>query len=547
MSRTTLMAQLMRLARLSAHCEATGQSAQEAIERAAEQGEGLGDAGRRRFAQGATAAAAVAATGAMAPGAFAKVGAIRTAWKRATTTENVAVVGAGLAGLSAATELARRGIAARVFEADNRVGGRVHSVRGVFPGQVAKLGGEFIGTSHHMMLGYARMLGLTLEDASLFPGSRYFDFGGQRYTEAQMVEEFRGFAASMRQDLGTLGTPTADRFTEAESLYDYMSLDDYLILHGAGDRLRKLVGAAYATEYGTGIDQTSALSFLRFAHADKRSKFAAFGAQADVHLHIVEGTDRIATGLAERLPVPPTLGHRLVAIHKRANGKIRLTFDVAGKSVQSEHDAVVMTLPFTVLRRIHLDSSLGLPAWKRFAINSAVAGDNSKLMVGFKQSFWYTRHGLNGSGYSDRPGLQATWETNAIKGGAEGGILTRYLGGQAARTQDDRRQQSNANRFLRDLEAVLPGALNAARRDGNGHLVTAGANWSTNPLSRGSYASTRPGYFTTAAHHEAKPIGNLMFAGDHTSSFYEWQGCMEGAALSGLRAAGEVFGFLRTR
>ncbi len=547
MSRTTLMAQLMRLARLSAHCETTGQSAQEAIERDAEQGEGLGDAGRRRFAQGATAAAAVAATGAMAPGAFAKVGAIRTAWKRATTTENVAVVGAGLAGLSAATELARRGISARVFEADNRVGGRVHSVRGVFPGQVAELGGEFIGTSHHMMLGYARMLGLTLEDASLFPGSRYFDFGGQRYTEAQMVEEFRGFAASMRQDLGTLGTPTADRFTEAESLYDYMSLDDYLILHGAGDRLRKLVGAAYATEYGTGIDQTSALSFLRFAHADKRSKFAAFGAQADVHLHVVEGTDRIATGLAERLPVPPTLGHRLIAIHKRANGKIRLTFDVAGKSVQSDHDAVVMTLPFTVLRRIHLDSSLGLPAWKRFAINSAVAGDNSKLMVGFKQSFWYTQHGLNGSGYSDRPGLQATWETNAIKGGAEGGILTRYLGGQAARTQDDRRQQSNANRFLRDLEAVLPGALNAARRDGNGHLVTAGANWSANPLSRGSYASTRPGYFTTAAHHEAKAIGNLMFAGDHTSSFYEWQGCMEGAALSGLRAAGEVFGFLRAR
>lgn len=542
MSRTTLMAQLMRLARLSAHCEATGQSAQEAIER-----DDLGDAGRRRFAQGATAAAAVAATGAMAPGAFAKVGRIRTAWKRATATENVAVVGGGLSGLAAATELARRGISARIFEADNRIGGRVHSVRGVFPGQVAELGGEFIGTSHNVMLGYARMLGLTLEDASLFPGNRYFDFGGQRYSEAQMVEEFRGFAASMREDLGTLGTPTADRFTEAESLYDYMSLDDYLQLHGAGDTLRKLIGAAYATEYGTGIDQTSALSFLRFAHADKRSKFAAFGTQADVHLHVVEGNDRIATGLAERLPVPPTLGHRLVAVHKRADGRIRLTFDVAGRSVQSDHDAVVLTLPFTVLRHVHMDASLGLPVWKRFAINSAVAGDNSKLMVGFRESFWYTRHGMNGSGYSDRPTLQATWETNAVKGGAEGAILTRYLGGSIARTQDDTRLQLEASRFLVDLESVLPGAMRGARVDGNGHILTAGTNWSVNPLSKGSYASTRPGYFTTSAHNEAKPIGNLMFAGDHTSSFYEWQGFMEGAALSGLRAASEVFGFLRGR
>ena len=546
MSRTTLMAQLMRLARLSAHCEATGQSAQEAIERDAER-EALGDAGRRRFAQGATAAAAIAATGAMAPGAFAKVGRIRTAWKRATATENVAVVGGGLSGLAAATELARRGISARIFEADNRIGGRVHSVRGVFPGQVAELGGEFIGTSHNVMLGYARMLGLTLEDASMFPGSRYFDFGGQRYSEAQMVEEFRGFAVSMRQDLGTLGTPTADRFTEAESLYDYMSLDDYLQLHGAGDTLRKLIGAAYATEYGTGIDQTSALSFLRFAHADKRSKFAAFGTQADVHLHVVEGNDRIATGLAERLPVPPTLGHRLVAMHKRANGQIRLTFDVAGRSVQSDHDAVVLTLPFTVLRRIHLDASLGLPAWKRFAINSAVTGDNSKLMVGFRESFWYTRHGLNGSGYSDRPGLQATWETNAVKGGADGGILTRYLGGGVARTQDSSRLQAEARRFAMELENVLPGATEMVRTDQNGNLLVAGENWGTNAFSKGSYASTRPGYFTTSAHHEAKPIGNLMFAGDHTSSFYEWQGFMEGAALSGLRAASEVFGFLRGR
>ena len=39
---------------------------------------------------------------------------------------------------------------------------------------------------------------------------------------------------------------------------------------------------------------------------------------------------------------------------------------------------------------------------------------------------------------------------------------------------------------------------------------------------------------------EGKAIGNLLFGGEHTSSFYEWQGFMEGAALSGLRTAGEV-------
>ena len=46
---------------------------------------------------------------------------------------------------------------------------------------------------------------------------------------------------------------------------------------------------------------------------------------------------------------------------------------------------------------------------------------------------------------------------------------------------------------------------------------------------------------------EAKQIGNVMFAGEHTSSFYEWQGTMEGAALSGLRAAAEACTLLRMR
>ena len=49
-----------------------------------------------------------------------------------------------------------------------------------------------------------------------------------------------------------------------------------------------------------------------------------------------------------------------------------------------------------------------------------------------------------------------------------------------------------------------------------------------------------PRYFTTIAGNEAKPVGNLYFAGEHTSSFYEFQGFMEGAALSGIRAASEI-------
>ena len=127
------------------------------------------------------------------------------------------------------------------------------------------------------MLGFAREFGLELENSSQLPGTAYYNFGGQSYSEAQVAEEYRAFAASIREDLFTLSFPTADRFTEADALFDYMSLEDYLILHGAGNLLRTVISAAYLSEYGASIDELSAISFLRFVYGDKRTKLAPLG------------------------------------------------------------------------------------------------------------------------------------------------------------------------------------------------------------------------------------------------------------------------------
>jgi monoamine oxidase len=537
MSRTDLMAHLLRLARVSAHCGTTGESAQEAIERDA-----LRNSGRRRFMQGTAAAGAVAAAGAMSPMAWAGAAKLRR-W--VSGGENVAVVGAGMAGLACATELARNGIAARVFEAGQRVGGRMHSVRGTFPGQNAELGAEFIGASHHTMLGYARGLGLTLEDASLQPGARYYHFNGSRYTEAQVAEEFRGFVDSIREDLALLSRPTADGYGQTDLLFDSMSLEDYLDLHEAGGLLRTLVGTAYAGEYGAAPGELSAIGFLRFVQGDKRSKFGAFGAFEEQRLHVVEGNDRIPAGLARQLPRPVEFGRRLIAVRQLSGGRVRLVFDVAGHTLETSHDAVILAVPFTVLRDVELDGTLGLPSWKRYAIDNATMGDASKLLVGFQQPYWFNDHGSNGTGYADRNSLQSTWESNPVRASENGAVLAHQIGGARGRLFDPARVQSEARAFLGDLELALPGAQNAARRGSDGGVIAVGENWTANPLSRGAYSSNQPGYFTRIAQNEAKPVGNLFFAGEHTSSFYEWQGFMEGAAVSGLRAAGETLQLLR--
>jgi monoamine oxidase len=539
MSRSNLMAQLLRIARLAERSEQTGQNSEEAIGQ-----EGLRNASRRQFAKGAMAVTASAAVGTLAPTALANIGGKIL---ELGGSSKVAVVGAGLAGLSCASELARMGIQAKVFEAAERVGGRCLSLRGYFPGQVVERGGEFINSSHHTMIGYAKQLGLELEDFSMFPGLSYYQFGGRMYSEAQVAEEYRSFAASIRQDLGALSYPTADRFNETDALYDFMSLDDYLILHGAGGLLRSVIGAAYMAEYGANIEELSAISFLRFIYSDKRSKLAPFGVFGGEHFRVVEGNDRIATGLAGRLPNPVALGHKLLAMRKLSSGRFRLTFDFGGRSIQSDHDVVVMTLPFSVLRDVQLHASLELPAWKHLAINNAGMGDHSKLMLGFKQPYWYTRHGLNGTGYSDNAYIQSTWEANPSKSNDSRAVLVGYTGGARVRNGKRTTAQNEARSFLSYLEGVLPGANEAVQLDARGRLLAHTERWSNNPLSMGSHTCNRPGYFTTIAHNEAKAIGNLLFAGEHTSSFYEWQGFMEGAATSGLRAAGEVYALVKAK
>lgn len=455
----------------------------------------------------------------------------------------VAIVGAGLAGLSCGYELKKQGIHATLFEAGDRPGGRCASLRGLFPQQVAEQGGEFIDNLHKTMLGYAKEFGLALEDLSKEPGEITYFFNQQRYDESIIVDEFRQLVAAMRDDLRTLsGAPSADLFNAADALLDNTSLSDYLDSRGAGSLAKAAIEEAYLAEYGLEPSTQSALNFLLFIHADRRSKFTPFGVFSDERYHVVEGNDKIIQGLRDRLPNQIRYGTRLIRLRKTSLNQLELTFHSgSGSASRSEvFDAVVLAIPFTTLRQVELDASLELPPWKLKAIQELGYGTNAKQMIGFQSRPWAALNS-NGSSYSDLSHHQATWETNPSRASVDRAILTDYASGDRGLALNPRQSQTEASRFLRDLERVYPGAFAAARRDRTGNFVQSYlAHWPSNPLSLGSYTCYTPGQFTTLAGNEGKPIGNLHFAGEHANSFYEWQGFMEGAALSGIQAAREI-------
>jgi monoamine oxidase len=526
MPRTPLFDRLTRAARLARFCDDHGLSTTQGLERTAEREERLWRA-RMRRRDVIAGAAAVAATATL------------SRWKAFAAAEpTVGIVGAGLAGLSCARELARRGVGAAVYEAlEDRVGGRCASIAGLFPGQVVERGGELIDNQHKTMLSYAQEFKLAREDYNKRPGETFYSFGGSLHDESELVDEFRDFNLAMRRDLQqSTGAPTAASHNDADVALDNTNLLEYLESRGAGPLLKAWVAVGYGAEYGLEIDRQSCLNFLLFIHADKRSKFAPWGVASDERWHIVGGNQQISEAIAARLgPGALERGARLLRVRGTSSGQYELTFARGASTFTRTHRAVVLAIPFTVLREVQLD--VELPDWKRQAIQELGYGTNAKMMVGFDGPFWIDL-GSNGAGYSDQADHQTHWETSWTRATAEHAVLTDYSHGPRGAALGGDPQQ-DAERWLSALESLYPGALSRATRSG-GDLRVHAENWTRNPNAKGSYTCYLPGQFTSLAENEGKRVGRIHFAGEHADSFYSWQGFMEGAALSGLRAASEV-------
>lgn len=311
----------------------------------------------------------------------------------------------------------------------------------------------------------------------------------------------------------------------------------------AGPLAKAAIIEAYEAEYGLAAEELSCLNFLMFIHADRRSKFTPFGVFSDERYHLVDGNDRIVEGLVAELPGQVRYETRLVRVRRTSGGRIELTFRQDSRTVVQIHDTAVLAIPFTVLREIELDPNLNVPPAQLAAIQSLGYGTNAKMMVGFSSRPWVAL-GSTGTSYADFTNSQTTWETNPTLATAARGILTDYSSGARGAGLNPNAVQTETHRFLSDLNVVYPGVLGAATRNGSRYLAHL-EHWPAHPWSKGSYTCYRPGQFTTMAGLEGMPAGNLLFAGEHTNSFYEWQGFMEGAALSGIQAAKDILAVAR--
>jgi monoamine oxidase len=528
-TRSPQLDRLLHVWRLARQCEREGERARVVVAR--HQDTQARAVSRREFlgTAGAAALAVAAPFGAPAPALAA--------------APRVAIVGGGLAGLACADRLQSKGVSAVVYEAASRLGGRCFSNRTLVSGMACENGGELIDTAHKTMLGYANEFGLALESYVKKRGAERFWFFGRSWSDEEVVDEFRDVVSRMQRDLRAIsGKATYATHTTADVVFDSTDLATYFASRTAGHPLMEAVlNEAYLAEYGLETSEQSALNFLGFMRLNRQSKFEPFGV-SDERYHLLDGNDGIVRGLEHKLRGPIVKGARLTRLGRDASGRYRLYFN--GSAAAETADAVVLTMPFTVLRQIVLEPSLALVPAKRHAIDALGYGTNAKTMVAFQGRPWEALHGSGGGLYADLPHVQATWESNRGRA-TRFGIITDYASGERGVALEASTLQAQVGSFLDGFDLVLPGVKARAATSG-GQYVAHREHWPSNPLSLGSYTCYTTGQFTSIAGIEGEPAGPLKFAGEHADSFYSYQGFMEGACLSGVRAANEILADIKS-
>jgi monoamine oxidase len=433
---------------------------------------------------------------------------------------DVVVVGAGLAGLSAARDLMKAGTDVAVLEARNRPGGRVEQTT-LADGRIVQLGGEVIGPFHEAYVGLVEELGLTIvpsfpqlpgEDTWVLVDGRYVGDGfpwmddADRASFAALSDEFGALARSVDPD-DPWSHPEAERL-------DRLSVADWLRERGATRNVVRARDLAMLALSAESIERTSLLAELRKEAAAGGNGFYDY--EVWECKRVAEGSATVALRMAEELGYRVRYGAPVKRIRVSRQGCSVTT--ETGERFESE--AVVSAVPVGPLRELRVE---GVSDERMASLDRQRHALAAKVVFTYEDSFWHEQ-GQNGDAYFETAVIGGTWVQR------EGIMSTLVPPERLAAFLTTSQAQLEA-----ELTEEMVAAFGEPARD---TLAVFMRRWGVDPWTRGYITGWRPG--------DVMAVGPLH--GTHEPPFYvcgsdQWVcGYMEGAIRTGRGAAAAALG-----
>jgi monoamine oxidase len=450
--------------------------------------------------------------------------------------KRVVVLGGGLAGLTAAYRLMNQRYEVILLEGQDRVGGRVLTVRDGFDaGGHAEMGATRIFSAHAATLKYVDLFELgplvpydTGTSAFLMRGSRFAPPpAGQPWPIAEMSEAekanpyaflatYLGPGFEMLGDINAPGWPN-DQPSALE--LDKLTVEQFLLRQGASQGWIEWFCALEGN-----VKRLNA-----FAGLATERLLAGFGGESPTS--IPGGNDRLPKAFAAALGDRIKLQCKVVRL-EQSESEVTVTYlDKHGRQNEIRADRCVCALPFSTLRKVEISTPFA--ADKMSAIESLRYMPVARCAFQTRTRFWETDPlgplgGLNLVGSDTFAGR--IWNTSSQQVGPTMGMIQSYMFDADA---TDYAAMPNRVETMRQHihDNLLPGLTS------NQVVAAAEKVWQEDPWVEGGWAWTGLAEMEGPFQARGRPEGRVHFAGEHTSPLIGW---MTTAIESGERAADEI-------
>ncbi|MGV3487512.1 MAG: flavin monoamine oxidase family protein [Tuberibacillus sp.] len=470
--------------------------------------------------------------------------AVKNGLKKTNVPKRIIIVGAGMAGLVAASLLKEAGHQVIVLEATLRVGGRVYTKRSPFIDNLyLDVGAMRIPSIHVLTLAYIEKFGLgtaaflnkTPHDIIYANGVRVsredyarnpdiLNYPVLPHERGKTAEELiRAAIQPVTDFIMQNHEKNWDRIVEDFGKY---TMETFLRYNPVGISLSS--GAVEMCKVLLGLEGFPELAFP----AVLRELFPLFG-PVTYFYEIQGGNDQLPLSFVPQLKEDIYLGHQMIKISQH-NSQVTIHANHYQTQTKSQitGDIAIVTIPFTMMKFVEVEPRDSFSHNKYKAIRELHYVPSTKIGLQFRRRFWEAEGFKGGMVITDLPIRFAFYPSHLIGSTGSGIILASYTWEDDCLPWDNLPEQDRIRNALDNL-AVIHGSIVYDE-----FLIGASHSWAQYQYTGGAaFSMFKPNQEMDLFPYIHSPEGRVHFAGEHTSTDPGW---IEGAIQSGIRVAFEV-------